>query len=72
MKNIFSSIPDTIDDEVFDDLLKRDSIRIERILSKGQRSPDDYWYDQDENDLIKVQTEIRMVPNIALQGSNGF
>ncbi len=54
MKNIFSSIPDTIDDEVFDDLLKSDSIRIERILSKGQRSPDDYWYDQDENEWVVV------------------
>lgn len=54
MKNLFSSIPDTIDNEIFEDLLTSDSLRIERILSRGQKSPDDFWYNQDENEWVVV------------------
>jgi hypothetical protein len=38
VKNIFSSIPEPIQEEIFEDLLKTDIIRIERILSRGQSS----------------------------------
>ncbi len=54
MKNIFSSIPETISEEVFDTLLKHECIRIERIISKGQTSPDEGWYDQKENEWVIV------------------
>lgn len=54
MKNIFSSIPEPIREEVFEDLLKTDSIRIERILSRGQSSPPQGWYDQGEHEWVIV------------------
>jgi cupin 2 domain-containing protein len=54
LKNIFSSIPDTIDKEIFEDLLQSHSIRIERILSKGQSSPTQGWYDQEEHEWVIV------------------
>ncbi len=54
MKNIFEAIPAAIENEIFADLLRSDSIRIERILSQGQSSPESGWYDQDENEWVLV------------------
>ena len=54
MKNIYASIPREVDREIFEDLIHSDSVRIERILSKGQSSPDCGWYDQDENEWVIV------------------
>ena len=54
MNNLFSAIPKNIDAEIFEDLLRRDNIRIERILSRGQTSPESGWYDQDEHEWVIV------------------
>ena len=54
MNNIFSSIPDIIENEIFEDLLKKDSVRIEKIVSKGQSSPKNSWYDQEEHEWVIV------------------
>ena len=54
VQNIFSSIPGDIPQELFQDLLTTDAFRIERILSKGQSSPEGFWYDQDENEWLIV------------------
>lgn len=39
---------------MFDDLIRHRHIRIERILSKGQTSPESGWYDQDEHEWMVV------------------
>lgn len=52
--NIFSSIPEPIQEEIFEDLLKTDHVRIERILSQGQSSPAKGWYDQAEHEWVMV------------------
>ena len=54
MKNIFNSIPDNFENEVFEELLSAENIRIERIISKGHISPADGWYDQIENEWVVV------------------
>ncbi|MEO0797198.1 MAG: cupin domain-containing protein [Verrucomicrobiota bacterium] len=54
MKNIFTQIGAALDGEQFDDLLKNDQLRIERIVSNGQASPPDFWYDQDQNEWVVV------------------
>ena len=61
IQNIFSSIPDDIPQELFQDILTTDKFRIERIVSKGQSSPEGFWYDQDENEWL-----------ILLRGSAGL
>ena len=40
--------------EVTDTLLRCGGVRIERILSTGQTSPTDFWYDQDEDEWVSV------------------
>ena len=46
MPNLFADLPAGAAEEVFSDLLKRPGVRIERIVSTGQASPPDFWYDQ--------------------------
>lgn len=48
------ALPATTDHEVFGDLLKRPGLRIERIVSAGQCSPPDFWYDQAEGEWVAV------------------
>ncbi|MGQ0709400.1 MAG: cupin domain-containing protein [Rhodoferax sp.] len=39
---------------MLEDIVRSPSVRIERIVSNGQRSPDGYWYDQEENEWVMV------------------
>lgn len=52
--NIFSNIPMRIEEEVFETLLESGAVRIERIVSRGQTSPEGFWYDQDTNEWVIV------------------
>lgn len=54
MTNIYSDIPNHIPNEIFEDLISTNHIRIERILSYGHHSPDVGWYDQAENEWVIV------------------
>ena len=54
MNNLLSNLPINLKEEVFEDLVKSDSVRIERIISKGHSSPEKGWYDQEENEWVVV------------------
>ncbi len=54
MKNILSSLPEDLSAEVFEDIVSSESVRIERIVSKGHASPASGWYDQQENEWVIV------------------
>jgi cupin 2 domain-containing protein len=54
--NIFSDLPTSLDQEVFEDILNRENIRIERIISQGHSAPETGWFDQDENEWVIVLT----------------
>jgi len=48
-------------DEQFLELLKRPGLRIERIVSTGQSSPPDFWYDQPDGEWVLLfQGEARL------------
>ncbi|MBV0933900.1 cupin domain-containing protein [Marinobacterium weihaiense] len=52
--NLYDAIPAELPQEMFSDLLTAGSVRIERILSRGQTSPASGWYDQDEHEWVLV------------------
>ena len=54
MNNLLTSLPDHIDHEQVEELLSQPNVKIERILSKGQTSPETGWYDQDKNEWVVV------------------
>ena len=52
--NLFSDLPSNLPDELFATLLDATNLRIERIISHGHSSPEDFWYDQDEHEWVVV------------------
>ena len=54
LSNLFDDLTTPQAQERFDDLLTRPGLRIERIVSTGQCSPPDFWYDQDEGEWVMV------------------
>lgn len=50
--NLLASIPDAAGHEVVTSLVSRDGVRIERIVSIGQASPEGFWYDQAEHEFV--------------------
>jgi cupin 2 domain-containing protein len=39
-------------DEIFEVLVERPGVRIERIVSTGQTTPEDEWYDQARDEFV--------------------
>ncbi|HEY4745105.1 MAG TPA: cupin domain-containing protein [Desulfuromonadaceae bacterium] len=44
--NMFANLPDALPDEVFETIAEAGRVRIERIVSHGQATPAEEWYDQ--------------------------
>ena len=51
-KNLYADIPETLDKELFNTLATGSNVRIERIISRGQSSPEQGWYDQDTDEWV--------------------
>jgi cupin 2 domain-containing protein len=51
---LFEGIPAELPDEIFDTICSNDSVKIERIVSRGHASPEGFWYDQDRNEFVLV------------------
>ncbi|OYP38287.1 cupin domain-containing protein [Rhodopirellula sp. MGV] len=55
VENLFSDLPtQPLPAELVDLLASQAGVRIKRIVSTGQASPDDFWYDQDEHEWVTV------------------
>ena len=50
MNNLFADLPTDLPEELVEVLTENKHVRIERIISTGHASPDDFWYDQDEHE----------------------
>lgn len=46
--------PGPKDAELFETLLEARGVRVERIVSSGQCSPPDFWYDQEEDEWVAL------------------
>lgn len=54
VKNIAAGLPHHLPKEVIEILANSAEVRIERIVSHGQASPADFWYDQPEHEWVLV------------------
>ena len=52
LRNMFAGIPNEVDQESVEELVKDQTLRIERIVSRGQASPPGFWYDQEEHEWV--------------------
>ena len=51
---LLESIPAELPEEIFDTICSTDSVRIERIISRGHASPEGFWYDQERNEFVLI------------------
>lgn len=54
MKNLFSDLPSELPDEFFETLAAGGQTRVERIVSLGHTTAEDFWYDQTEHEFVVV------------------
>jgi cupin 2 domain-containing protein len=54
--NLFAALPDALVGEAVETLLACPGLRIERIVSHGQASPPDFWYDQPQGEFVLLLT----------------
>jgi cupin 2 domain-containing protein len=52
--NLFETVPSQCTEEQVLDLLATEHVKIERIVSCGQASPEDFWYDQASSEWVVV------------------
>ena len=61
LPNLFADLPASLPEELVEVLAEGRHVRIERIVSTGQASPDGFWYDQDETEWVCV-LRVRWTP----------
>ena len=72
--NIYAAISGSLEKEFFEVLIEQGDLKIERIVSKGHRSPETGWYDQDKNEwvlLLKGRAELTFEDNVTVHLSEG-
>ena len=52
--NIFDEIPVDKSEERFFEIFKNETIKIEKIVSNGQKSPQNFWYEEEKNEFVLV------------------
>jgi len=50
--NIFQEIPRDLPEEITEVLTENKQVRIERIISRGHSSPQQFWYDQPQDEFV--------------------
>ena len=51
-RSLLDEIPAELSEELFTVLLDNESVKIERIVSDGQASPEGFWYDQNQDEWV--------------------
>ena len=73
--NFWADLPSGSDgEEVLEEILKSENVRIERIISSGQISPENFWYDQPENEwviLLQGEAIIDFMDGVETRLKNG-
>ena len=50
--NLFGKIPESLPEELFETLAESPDVKIERIVSRGQITPEGEWYDQSKDEWV--------------------
>jgi cupin 2 domain-containing protein len=50
--NLFAQLPEKVSEECFQELVRTEGFKIERIVSHGHASPPGFWYDQELNEWV--------------------
>jgi cupin 2 domain-containing protein len=51
-QNIFEQIIVDKNEEKFFEIFKNEAIKVEKIVSNGQKSPENFWYEQEKSEFV--------------------
>ena len=68
-ENIFAAIPAQLPEELTETLAGAPHVKIERIISRGHRSPEGFWYDEEENEWVLL---LKGSAGLALENTEGI
>ena len=74
MDNIFHFTHQLIDQEIFETIVNSRNVKIERIISTGQTTPKDSWYDQEQDEwviLLQGQATLLFFDNSSIKLKSG-
>ena len=54
--NLFAALPNNLPEELIEQLVDQDGLRLERIVSTGQATPVGEWYDQESDEWVILLT----------------
>lgn len=54
LSNFMEFILEKVNEEIFEEIVQSENIKIERIISCGQSSPESGWYDQEKSEWVMV------------------
>ncbi|HWY87502.1 MAG TPA: DUF1653 domain-containing protein [Gemmataceae bacterium] len=63
--SLLAGIPASLPEELVELILREQNVRIERIISRGHVSPQDFWYDQDRHEWILL---LRGAARLSIEG----
>lgn len=72
--NIYNRLPIDLNNEIIEIIMDSGKCRIERIFSYGHKSPDNFWYDQVENEwviLLKGKAKLKFDDEEILEMGTG-
>lgn len=65
--NLFEAVPRDFPEELFTEIVKGPGVRIERIVSSGQVTPEGEWCDQESHEWVMV---VRGHARLAFEGGS--
>ena len=54
-RNLLADVPGALPAELVEELVRTPGARLERIVSRGHRTPDGEWYDQEWDEWVVVR-----------------
>lgn len=54
VRNLLGDVPSALPEELVEELVRTPGARLERIVSRGHRTPDGEWYDQEWDEWVVV------------------
>jgi cupin 2 domain-containing protein len=74
-RNFFADLPEpSPGGETFDTLLESGGVKIERIVSHSAASPEEFWYDQEQDEWVVVlegEATLRLHPDETIHLKKG-
>jgi cupin 2 domain-containing protein len=68
-ENLFAELPQSLSEEVFQEIIHGENFRLVRIISSGQATPEGQWYDQEQHEWVLL---LSRAAGLRFEGEDGL